>query len=199
MDLNKQKSELRKEFLAIRRNLPDNYRRKANQVICRNLLELPEMKSAQVVGGYVSDGFEVDLSELIVALKEKGVKCGFPRYREEIVPAKYEIAEILRFPEDLTPGMYGLLEPCPKLPGLAADDYENLIWLVPGVVFDRQGGRLGRGKGVYDRLLRHGGRMTIGVFYDKQQIAAVPCMEHDYHLDMIVTESGVVRCKSKRR
>jgi len=70
-----------------------------------------------------------------------------------------------------------------------------LIWLVPGVVFDSNGSRLGRGKGVYDRLLSKCSGIRIGIFYQCQENTAIPVEAHDCPLDMIVTENGVKRFK----
>jgi 5-formyltetrahydrofolate cyclo-ligase len=70
-----------------------------------------------------------------------------------------------------------------------------LLWLVPGVVFDMTGSRLGRGKGVYDRLLNKRGGIRIGIFYQCQENTVVPVEAHDCPLDMIVTENGMSRFK----
>lgn len=69
-----------------------------------------------------------------------------------------------------------------------ADSMEMII--VPGVAFDRQGNRVGRGKGFYDRLLAETKALTVGVGYDFQLFDMVPTEPHDTPLDVIITESS---------
>ena len=66
---------------------------------------------------------------------------------------------------------------------------DSALWLVPGVAFDASCRRLGRGKGVYDRLLT-APRYGVGVFYECQRCAEVPSEGHDRILDLVVTEAG---------
>jgi 5-formyltetrahydrofolate cyclo-ligase len=67
------------------------------------------------------------------------------------------------------------------------------VWIVPGVAFDSECRRLGRGKGVYDRLLERVKGFSIGVFYEAQKCGAAPSAEHDRRLDAVVTEETVRR------
>ena len=67
------------------------------------------------------------------------------------------------------------------------------VVIVPLVAFDRFANRLGNGAGHYDRLLARHRRPSIGIAFDTQRIDAVPIEAHDVALDMVVTESGVVR------
>ena len=79
--------------------------------------------------------------------------------------------------------------------------------VVPGVVFDKRGGRLGYGRGYYDRFLRSKSirsRMSrsrqcalIGLAFDLQIARKIPLVEEDMKVDKIVTESGIVDCKNR--
>ncbi len=63
---------------------------------------------------------------------------------------------------------------------------------VPGLLFDQKGGRLGRGKGYYDRALEGISALKIGVAYAAQMSAAeVPCEDHDIRMDVVVTENSI--------
>ena len=68
--------------------------------------------------------------------------------------------------------------------------------LVPGLGFDARGHRLGRGKGHYDRLLAGFGGRKIGVAFDFQIMAEVPCEAHDIVLDDIVTPARWIAAKA---
>jgi 5-formyltetrahydrofolate cyclo-ligase len=68
---------------------------------------------------------------------------------------------------------------------------------VPGVAFDRNGNRIGRGKGYYDRLLEQTRAITVGVGYGFQLIEDIPAEPHDIAVDYVITEHGVIRSKHK--
>lgn len=92
--------------------------------------------------------------------------------------------------EPIVPGGFGTLVPDPREPEL-----DPAILLVPLAAFDRRGYRIGYGKGYYDRAIAAlRPRVTIGIAYAAQEIAAVPDEPHDRRLDWIVTESETLRC-----
>ena len=63
--------------------------------------------------------------------------------------------------------------------------------VVPAVAYDRQGNRLGRGKGFYDRLLATTRATKIGVAYEFQIVDEIPCEPHDVKMDMVISQSGI--------
>lgn len=69
------------------------------------------------------------------------------------------------------------------------------VIIVPGVAFDRNGNRLGRGKGFYDRLLCSARATKIGVGYEFQLVDALPAEEHDIKMDMVITEHTTIIVK----
>lgn len=95
--------------------------------------------------------------------------------------------------EELAPGMWGILEP----PRERRQDADKLIdpaeldaVIVPGVAFDRFGGRLGNGAGYYDRLLAQVRADTVlaGVCYESQLLPHIDMQSHDIYMDWVVTE-----------
>jgi 5-formyltetrahydrofolate cyclo-ligase len=69
--------------------------------------------------------------------------------------------------------------------------------LVPGLAFDENGNRLGRGMGFFDRLLRDAHGLKIALAYDFQILSEVPAADHDVRLDFIVTETRSINCQRK--
>lgn len=193
------KAALRKEFLMRRGTLSPEKRRIADGAIRASLGTLPECVDATLIGAFITDGTEPDLKPLLAAWILQGKRIFLPRYDVE-ASASYRMVEIIDLEQQLVVGKYALPEPIAALPPAAPEQQRQLTWLVPGVAYDATGGRLGRGRGVYDRLLESSTGTTIGVFYSCQKTTAVPRSRHDRKLDMVVTETEIIRatCKSSR-
>jgi 5-formyltetrahydrofolate cyclo-ligase len=92
--------------------------------------------------------------------------------------------------------MYRILEPKNELRSVAAKHLqpEDLdLVMVPGVAFDREGGRTGHGKGYYDKLLQHARRDAplVALSFECQLFDRIPAEEHDIYMDKVVTEKDV--------
>ena len=94
--------------------------------------------------------------------------------------------------EALRPGRYGVLEPPAEL---AAEPLgPDVLVLVPGLAFDRTGGRLGRGGGHYDRALaRRRGARSFGTGFAFQVVEELPLEPWDARVDALLTEEGILR------
>lgn len=93
----------------------------------------------------------------------------------------------------LKTGTFGIPEPSAGAP--TAGNVFDLI-LVPGLAFDLGGGRLGRGRGFYDRFLAASQGIRAGICFDDQIVARVPLEPHDLRMDFVVTPSAIYRCGS---
>lgn len=104
------------------------------------------------------------------------------------------IARVTDLEGALAPGYRGVREP-KAIGRRAANPQRCEIALVPGVAFDRDGGRLGYGGGHFDRLLARLRDATpvIGVAFGLQLVPTVPREEHDRAVDMVVTEEDALR------
>lgn len=98
---------------------------------------------------------------------------------------------LLRYtgPESLQVGSFGIWEPKPD--GEEAKEEEIDLIIVPGVAFDRQCHRLGRGRGFYDRLLTSLNVPKVGICFDFQLVDAVPVEPFDCPMDLVVTETRI--------
>ena len=109
--------------------------------------------------------------------------------RDDLAMVRVESAE------ELKQGRYGILEPTGgKI--MTREDQEALVMFVPGLAFDRQGNRLGRGKGWYDRAvgLLEGGPRLIALAYECQIVDQVPTEKWDRKIHYIVTERRIIDC-----
>jgi 5-formyltetrahydrofolate cyclo-ligase len=95
--------------------------------------------------------------------------------------------------EDLVPGRYGVLEPAPEREPIALSELQ--LVMVPGVAFDAEGRRLGRGGGYYDRTFPVGaaGPVLVGLAFAFQLVEAVPAGPLDRRVDAVVTEQAIIR------
>jgi len=89
--------------------------------------------------------------------------------------------------QDLNKGAFGILEPCPTGSDCIQNEEIDLI-IVPGIAFDRQGNRLGRGKGYYDRLLSTLSAPRIGLCFSFQLLDHIPVKPFDIQMNAIVTD-----------
>ena len=190
------KTDLRKIFAEKRRLLSNEERRVLSAQICRNVAETPVFKQSLCVAFYAADASEADLWELFD--KFNGEKKFFlPRYRAE--EKIYEMVQIHNRLHDLVRGKYGIEEPSTELPCASSQEYESMLYLVPGVTFDTQCRRLGRGKGFYDRLLSNA-KFSMGIFYECQRFEGdIPSEPHDINLDIIVTEKQIYNLPAERK
>lgn len=92
--------------------------------------------------------------------------------------------------ESLQPGRFGIWEPAPCCPEI--DEKEIGCILVPGIAFDRQRNRMGRGKGYYDRLLQTVRAPKIGIGFHFQLFEQVPADTFDKKMDAVVTDREIV-------
>jgi len=103
-------------------------------------------------------------------------------------------ASIVRNQGEMRPGRFGVPEPAAGCPVILLNQLD--LVLVPGVAFDLLGGRLGRGKGFYDRLLAQVRGHKCGVAYDLQIVSSVPVEPHDIRVDSILTPTRWRPCRS---
>ena len=177
---------LRKEMIARRKNIPPAERARADEAICRHLLTCLEEYPLLPLTAYITDGTEPDLRRVLEFQLSRGGSLFVPRF---LSSSEYDIVKVNTL--DFPASKWGIPEPGPDAQKAAPEDLRSAIWLIPGVSFDANKMRLGRGKGVYDRLLADGCHCTVGVFYECQKYSKIPVESHDCPLDKIVTEHGI--------
>jgi len=170
------KAALRTRVLARRRAMSADERAAAGRRLRDSALDLPEMQMAGGVAAYISVGTEPASRGLIFALWKRGTYVLLPVLQPdgELDWASYE------GPDSLVPGPRGLLEPAEPRRGLAGVCSADVV-IVPALAVDREGRRLGRGGGSYDRALARVGPsiLTIALLYDGELVREVPVTEHD--------------------
>ncbi len=175
------KKELRKLIAQRKAEHTTQQRRQLSQDVCCRVLSTPEWAEAETVLLYHSLPDEVDTAELIAAGVGQGKQILLP----VVVGSELEL-RIYDGPETLKRGAYGILEPTGSL--FPSPRYPQIsLAIIPGVAFDKDGHRLGRGKGYYDRLLpRLTGACKVGICWHFQLLDHIPTEDHDITMNRIV-------------
>ena len=181
------KAGIRREYSLRRKALDGTLRRQYDADICAAIRALPCFEETECVAAFISHGAEPDLSPLF-----KGKRLFLPRF--DAGRGVYEIVAVNDLELDLLPGKYNIPEPSPSLPAADPDFVASrVLFLVPAVACDRQGHRLGRGGGYYDRLLAGVKKAPVGVVYSCQlSEQPLPGTAHDIPMGVIVTEREVI-------
>ncbi len=158
-------------------------RRAGSIQVCTRLRQEPVWREATWVLLYSPLPDELDVLPLLRDALGTGKRVALLRF--DPLRNSYLAGQVLNLDDDLQPGQYGIREPrdhCPVV-GLNRLDFV----LVPGVAFAMDGRRLGRGKGIYDRLLRSVCGRKCGAGFDEQIVDDLPVEPHDIRLDCILT------------
>ncbi|MCS7199217.1 MAG: 5-formyltetrahydrofolate cyclo-ligase [Caldimicrobium sp.] len=178
------KELLRKFFKELRLKLNPQEWQVGSIKICQMLLESAYYAKAKRIAFYSCINQEVDLNyALLEALREKEVFLP----KTDLKGQTLTFHRILDL-RSLTPGPFGILEPPPEAPIVEVAKLD--IILVPGLAFDKRRGRLGYGKGFYDKTLRDTRGLKIGVAFSCQIIEELPLEPYDVKMDLILTEKG---------
>jgi len=182
-----EKQELRALALGLRAKLLPEDCGEGNKAILGFVKRLPEYQLATVIFCYLSTTGEPDTRALIEHSLGQGKRVALPRVAGRGVMEALEIFAL----GGLVPGRYGIPEPPPDSPPLTPETIDLAI--VPGLVFDRQGGRLGRGGGYYDRFLAGYSGFSLGLCYSPFLAEALPLGAHDKRVTAVITENGKER------
>jgi 5-formyltetrahydrofolate cyclo-ligase len=183
------KQELREHYRALRESLSPVTVRAASIAVCKALADWPRLQEARHVLTYLAFRNELDLSYLFDLLPL--IHWAVPRVdRQHLALHPYQ-------PERLVRHRFGMLEPAADLPSVDAEMLD--VVLVPGVAFDRRGGRLGFGGGFYDRFLPTTPALRVGVTYERCVAEELPMRERDQRMDWLFTPSEQIRCAAPGR
>jgi 5-formyltetrahydrofolate cyclo-ligase len=181
------KERLRQEAFARRDALEKQFREEAAQHIAARVLDFPDFKAVTPVGGYWPIRSEVDPRPLMRRLLKRGQDVALSQILHPRLSWR-----LWRPGDPLIKGGFGVREPGPDAP-----ECFPVALLVPLAAFDRNGGRVGYGKGHFDRSIAALSELhpvlTIGLAYAAQEIARAPRETHDRVLDLVVTEAEVIR------
>lgn len=189
------KQTLKQEILSKRNHLNKEDIKKKSELIKNNLYALPEFQKSKNIMFYASFNSEVDTQEIIKELLDKKEKIIVVPYVVKNNPI-LQLSELKDFNE-LEPKTFGILEPKELYKREFNPEKVDLI-LIPGVVFARNGHRIGYGYGFYDRFLKtiKNNPTKIALVYDFQIVEKIPEEQHDVPMDIIITEAQTIKCQN---
>lgn len=195
-------SELYELKTAIRKQAHENRRAQVekdavSEKIVDRFMELAEYHSANTVMFYVDVRDEVRTRQALPVALASGKRIVVPY----CLDGELELFWLENM-EELELGMYKILEPKNELRTIEAKRLlpaDLDLVMVPGVAFDRNGGRTGHGKGYYDKLLQHArlDAPLIALAFECQLFEKIPAESHDIYMDKVVTEDAVYPGKGR--
>lgn len=194
--IRQQKLALREEARKRLEALSESERVLRSRNLCRRILESTGYKSASTLMLYLAIPEEVDLAELAARAAADSKRLCVPRMDWAAKTMAPLIVDWRALHTEVRE--HGISEP---VGGHAATLESIDLVLVPGLAFDNEGRRLGRGAGFYDRFLaefrqvRKPRAAVLGVCFEAQLIDHIPAEEHDQHMDAIATERGLMVCR----
>ncbi len=201
-EIRTEKNHIRKKYTAWRKALCEDTAKKQafDERICRAVMSLATYRFADTVMLYAPTEGEIDVLPIAKAALAAGKTVVFPVSDPESCTMKFYPVKDL---SQLSPGAFGIHEP-PKTEEFLPDGVGRVLCIVPGLVYDENGYRLGYGKGFYDRYFSQKDRSVtpemakakasvtlMGVVYQDCIEKDLPHGKFDLTVDILVTEKGV--------
>ena len=185
-DKKKKKDALRELARERKKTVSKEQEQKANEEIQLRLLQSPFFLEAESIFSYVSVEGEVDTKIILETALQMGKRVFVPR----CIPGKERLMDAVEIHsmEELSIQYFGLLEPKPEIP--ASEERNFDLSLIPCVMADRRGGRLGHGAGYYDRFLAKSQGKRLCLCFSWYLTEKIPMEERDIPMDALLTEEG---------
>ncbi|HUG09253.1 MAG TPA: 5-formyltetrahydrofolate cyclo-ligase [Acidimicrobiia bacterium] len=179
------KKELRAEMRAQPLVEPEQ-----NRLVVEALFTWLSARMPGTASAFLAMPGEVDVSPLFTRLP--GWRWVLPRVEED-GPMTFRDRDLPRETHRL-----GMEQPTGSGPAIPVHEID--VFLTPGLAFDRSGGRLGKGRGFYDRVLAQmrSDALAVGVTVTSRVVDEVPMRAHDRPMDLVATEDGVILCSTSR-
>lgn len=194
--VNDSKAALRKRMRALLDSLTEPQRQAASAAACARLAGLDAFRNASTVMLYLPLTAEVDATPLALQCFRTGKTVCVPRVdwqRKEMQPVETTSLDDRVMDTD----EHGVR--CPRIAHPIMPRLIDMV-VVPGLAFDAQGNRLGRGGGYYDRFLTRlrDNVVMVGLAFDQQIVDQIPKAKHDIVMDLVVTDRRVAQGSTSR-
>jgi len=190
-DVRETKQNIREEIGNKLKSMPADEFQQNTEIIRKRLFEFANFLEANIVLLYVDGPGEIQSEEIITRSYDYSKIVVLPTFH----PDKHTMVlrKVDKPHNDLAPGPRGVKEPnpkkCKKVPIKCID-----IAIIPGIAFDEKGGRIGTGRGYYDRLMPRLPITTrkVALTMEAQLVPQIPMESHDRYVDIVITEERVI-------
>jgi 5-formyltetrahydrofolate cyclo-ligase len=186
MNIKAEKDRLRTYFKEKRKALREEEKKALAQAIADRVLHSAAFRYASTLLAYAPKGEEVDILPICEIALQQGKKLAFPRCFGKGEMSFHFISSL----SELSPGKYGILEPSAEAPVFSFAP--ATLCLVPAIVYDRHGRRIGYGGGYYDRFLRSYTVTALGVIYRSFVLPSLPLGRYDHAVAALATDRGIL-------
>lgn len=184
-EIRTQKSEMREKYLAIRSSFPEQQKNAYDKKIHDRLISSITFRHCKDILLYSSVKGEIDTKAIFEKAVSDGKRVAFPCCNPDNTMTFRYINSL----SDMSEKTFGILEPNDSCEECVPSNFSLMI--VPALVFDKSGYRIGYGKGFYDRYMSTFPGVSIGLVYSALLLGEVPRGRFDRHVDVIITEKGV--------
>lgn len=191
-EIRAEKNKLREKYKAIRDALSTDEKSILDTKICKRVISTVSFRFSQTVLLYSPIKSEVDITSIALAALKAGKNVAYPRCGSNDGKMTFHYVTSL---DELKPGSFGILEPTIEAPLFFKESVpkkEDAICLIPALIYDKDGYRLGYGKGYYDRFLSDFCGIKAGIIYSSCIADRVPRGKYDLKVDFTVSEKGVM-------
>ncbi len=191
-NVREEKNALRASFRQRRSALSPEHKEKLDDAICRRLSSLISVRFADEVLSFSPLAGEVDVRKFNEFILKSGKGLYLPRCIEGTHEMNFHLVTST---DSLENGSFSILEPSESSPIWKNEQNKRSVCIIPAMSYDKNGFRLGYGKGYYDRYLSSKNTLKVGVCYTSFLSSSIPRGRYDLAVDIIVTEKGIINVK----
>ncbi len=194
-EIRNEKNRLREEYRRVRESITDSEKARLDTKIVNRFLSLVSYRFADTLLMYSPIKGEIDVNPIAEAALKAGKKVAYPRCLPENSEMFFHYVTSL---DELKEGYYKIREPDPSAPLFTPDSVkspESCVCLIPALVYDKRGYRIGYGKGYYDRYLSNFKGIKAGIVYNGCIVDSIVHGRFDLAADFIISERGVTIIK----
>ena len=189
-EIRQHKTEIREQYLAQRREMAEEKKQALEDKLCQVILGSATYRYADTILMYYAKEEEVNINRVAWEAIAAGKKVAFPKTNPE---DRSMVFHFVKGEDDFEDGEFSIREPKADLPAfeVTGELQNNVICIIPAVVYDKKGFRIGYGGGYYDRYLSSFKGTKVGVVYSDFIISEVPHGRFDLAVDVLITEKGI--------
>lgn len=176
------KDELRIKYRKIRKEIKDKDIK--DKLICDNFLNCDIYKKAKVILAYYPLSEEINIIPIINDALLNKKQVALPITANKTGDMEFYFIDSI---DNLVKGNFGIMEPI-KDNKKRVIDFNDSICIVPGIIFDMRGYRIGYGKGYYDKFLRNNSITSVGLCYQEILQDNIPCDSYDVQVNYICVD-----------